>query len=186
MIISRNGSEQAVRKGGGGCNPLKRLYLVRHAKADWSVDVVHDRHRPLEPRGRDDAERLGRFLSEIGQVPDAVVSSPAVRAEQTAKLAIEGGEWDLEPSISEDLYDTPPWKVLREIRQQSEEHQSLLLTFHEPTCSETLSDLVGHLSVKMPTAAVVRIDLQIELWEDLEPGAGILVWLVTPKILKSR
>lgn len=165
---------------------MKRLYLLRHAKADWSVEVIHDRHRPLEDRGRVDAGLLGRFLSELKQVPDVVLSSPAERAEHTARAAIEAGGWKVEPVIVEDLYDTPPWKVLREVRQVSDERRSALLVFHEPTCSETLSDLVGHVSVKMPTGALARIDLQVESWEDVEPGAGILVWLTTPKILKSR
>ena len=129
---------------------------------------------------------MGRFLAELGQVPDAVLSSPAERTEQTARIAIEAGGWDVEPEIAEDLYDTPPWKVLRELRQRSDGHHSLLLAFHEPTCSETLSDLVGHVSVKMPTGALARVDLQVESWEDVEPGAGILVWLTTPKILRSR
>ena len=165
---------------------MKRLYLLRHAKADWSVEVIHDRHRPLEDRGREDAALLGRFLVDLGQVPDAVLTSPAERAEQTVRAAIEAGGWGLEPQIAEDLYDTPPWKVMREVRQQSDENDSLLLAFHEPTCSETLSDLVGHLSVKMPTGAMARIDLAIESWADVEPGAGILAWLTTPKILRSR
>jgi len=127
---------------------------------------------------------MGRFLAEIDQVPDAVLTSPAERAEQTARAAIEAGGWEIEPQIAEDLYDTPPWKVLREVRQQSDEHRSLLIAFHEPTCSETLSDLVGHVSVKMPTGALARIDLQVESWEDVEPGAGILVWLITPKLVR--
>lgn len=165
---------------------MKKLYLLRHAKADWSVEVIHDRHRPLEERGRADAALLGGFLRELGQIPDAVLTSPAERAEQTARAAIEAGEWDVEPALAEDLYDTPPWKVLREVRRQPDELRSLLLSFHEPTCSETLSDLVGHVSVKMPTGALARVDLQVESWEDVEPGAGILVWLITPKILKSR
>jgi phosphohistidine phosphatase len=164
---------------------LKRLYLLRHAKADWSVEVVHDRHRPLEERGRKDAARVGEFLRDLGQIPEVVISSPAVRAETTARLAIKAGSWDLEAKICEDLYDTPPWKVIRELRQLDDDCESVLLSFHEPTCSETLSDLVGHVSVRMPTAAVARIDLQAEAWEDVEPGVGTLAWLVTPKILKA-
>jgi phosphohistidine phosphatase len=164
---------------------LKRLYLLRHAKADWSVEVTHDRHRPLEERGRKDAARVGRFLANLGQVPDAVLSSPAVRAEQTARIAIESGDWGVEPSIVEDLYDTPAWKVFRAVGGQPDEIRSLLVAFHEPTCSETVSELVGQADIRMPTAALARIDLPMDSWQEAGPGAGILVWLVTPKILKA-
>ena len=165
---------------------MKRLYLLRHAKADWSVDVTHDRHRPLEERGRKDAARVGRLLANLGQVPEVVLSSPAVRAETTARIAIESGAWGKEPSIVEDLYDTPAWKVFRAVGQQPDEIQSVLVAFHEPTCSETLGELVGQADVRMPTAALARVDLPIESWQDTGPGAGMLVWLVTPKILKAR
>ena len=164
---------------------MKRLYLLRHAKADWSIEVVHDRDRPLHSRGQRDAGAIGAFLTALGQVPDAVLSSPALRAAETARLASEGGDWGVEVLESDDLYDTPPWKVLRQVRGVSGQAESLLLAFHEPTCSETLSDLVGHVSVKMPTGAVARVDLNVEEWDEVESGAGTLAWLVTPKILRA-
>lgn len=164
---------------------MKRLYLLRHTKADWSVDVVHDRDRPLARKGEQDAGLVGHFLASLGQIPDEVLASTAVRARETARHVVEGGGWDREIRTSDDLYDAPPWKILRQLRQQSNGIDSLLLVFHEPTCSETLSDLVGHVSVKMPTGALARIDLSVEDWDEVETGAGTLSWIVTPKILRT-
>jgi phosphohistidine phosphatase len=165
---------------------MKKLYLLRHAKAGWSSGDSSDRARPLEPRGEEDAARVGRLLHDMNQIPDLVVSSPAVRAEQTARRAIESGEWDREPVIVDHLYGASSGTVLQEIRRQDDDHESLLIAFHQPTCAETLSNLVGHVYAKMPTAALARIDLQVGGWADVEPGSGILAWLVTPKILRSR
>lgn len=164
---------------------MKRLYLLRHTKADWSVEVVHDRDRPLARKGEEDARLLGQFLASLGQIPDEVLASTAIRARETARHVVEGGEWSREIRTSDDLYDSPPWKVFRQLRERSNEIESLLLVFHEPTCSETLSDLVGHVSVKLPTGALARIDLSIEDWDEAEPGAGTLSWIVTPKILRK-
>jgi phosphohistidine phosphatase len=164
---------------------LKRLYLLRHTKADWSVDVIHDRDRPLAEKGEEDARLVGSFLASLGQIPDEVIASTAVRARETARHVVEGGEWSREIMTSDDLYDAPPWKIFRQVRQQPNELDSLLLVFHEPTCSETLSDLVGHVSVKMPTGALARIDLSVEDWDEVEAGAGTLAWIVTPKILRK-
>ena len=164
---------------------MKRIYLLRHTKADWSVEVVHDRDRPLHARGITDAGRVGTFLADLGQVPDLVVSSPAVRAAETARLATAQGDWRVAVGHREDLYDTPPWKVLRLLRDTAPQIESALLVFHEPTCSETLSDLVGHVSVKMPTGALARVDLNLGDWDEVEPGAGTLSWLVTPKIMRA-
>ena len=146
---------------------------------------MHDRDRPLHSRGRKDAGRIGEFLTRLDQVPDAILASPAVRAAETARLATESGGWQAVVEISEDLYDTPPWKVLRLMRALPNGRHRALLVFHEPTCSETLSDLVGHVSVKMPPGTLARVDLNVEDWDEVEPGAGTLGWLVTPRILRA-
>ena len=56
----------------------RMLLLLRHGKSDWSSNV-DDRERPLAKRGRKAAQAIGRFLTEAGEAPDAVVASPARR-----------------------------------------------------------------------------------------------------------
>ena len=65
---------------------MKTLYLLRHAKSDWSGGEA-DHERGLTRRGVDAAHRMGHFLAGVGQAPERVVSSTAKRAYLTATLA---------------------------------------------------------------------------------------------------
>jgi phosphohistidine phosphatase SixA len=60
--------------------------IMRHAKSDWDVGARADFERPLSPRGERDAARMAKWLLEQTFVPDLIVSSTAVRAEQTARI----------------------------------------------------------------------------------------------------
>ncbi|MGR3985335.1 MAG: histidine phosphatase family protein [Gammaproteobacteria bacterium] len=64
----------------------KQLLLLRHAKSDWSGDTSDDFARPLSARGREDAQRTGRWLASQDCAPEAVVVSPAARALETLEL----------------------------------------------------------------------------------------------------
>ena len=66
---------------------MKTILLMRHAKAEPGVPGQKDFDRPLAERGDEDALRMGRALAKMGEVPDAIVSSPAARAKQTAEAA---------------------------------------------------------------------------------------------------
>jgi len=64
---------------------MKQLVLVRHAKA-VQYDYENDFSRELTPRGLEDAVKVSLHLREQGIVPRLIISSPAVRALQTAEI----------------------------------------------------------------------------------------------------
>jgi len=164
---------------------MRRLYLLRHAKSDWSTEHDHDRERPLAPRGVKAAATVGRFLARLDQRPELVLSSPALRARETARLAAAAGGWSGAARVANELYETTPERVLEVIRRCDDRVARLLLVGHEPTWSLLAGALVGGGEVKLPTAAVARIDLAAEHWRDAAFGGGTLVWLVTPKLLRQ-
>lgn len=161
---------------------MKTVILFRHGKSDWSAGLP-DHERPLAPRGRKAAGRMGRFLSGVEQVPELVVTSTAVRARDTAARAIEAGEWTCLMAESDALYHPSAGSVLSAIRSQAEHIGSVMLVGHEPTWSEVLSLLVGGGVFRFPTAAMARIDLDVGRWDEVEFGQGELRWMVTPKEL---
>ena len=165
---------------------MKTILLLRHAKSDWDAQYGSDRERPLAKRGRNAAALMGRFLSRLGQVPDSVISSPAVRALDTAHRAADAGEWDCCLCTEEKLYEASISQVLDIIRGQADAQGTILLVGHEPTCSQLIGDLIGGGSARFPTAAIARIDMNIERWKDADFGGGTLMWLITPKLLKRN
>lgn len=163
---------------------MKFLLLLRHGKSDWSADLA-DHDRPLAPRGRDAAGRMGRFLGDLGQVPERVVSSTAVRARDTARRAAECGDWIPEIETLNDFYGIDPDQLLDWVQSVEEPTGSLLLVGHEPTWSTFAESMIGGGSLRFPTAALARINLHVERWADVCPGCGELVWFQIPRVLKG-
>jgi phosphohistidine phosphatase len=163
---------------------MKSVYLLRHAKSDWSTSYSTDHERPLSKRGRLAAGTVGRFLAAVRQTPEVVVTSTAVRARTTVELAAQAGGWNCEVREEPAFYGGSSEDLLVAIRAAPEPAERLLLAGHEPTWSATVSRLSGGGDAKMVTAGVARIDLPIASWSEAEPGIGTLCWLVTPKLLQ--
>jgi phosphohistidine phosphatase len=162
---------------------MKTILLLRHGKSDRDASCGDDHERPLAKRGRKAAKRIGGFLAGIGQLPDRVLCSSAVRARETLELAVRSGRWPTPIELTPVLYDTSPEAALELIRQQDDALGSLMLVGHEPTWSLLAGGLVGGANLRMPTAALVRIDAAVESWRDVEFGSGMLIWHITPRML---
>jgi phosphohistidine phosphatase len=162
---------------------MKTLLLFRHAKSDWDAEFGHDRERPLNKRGRRAAKRMGRYLVEAGSVPGRVLTSPAVRAWETVRLASESGDWKSKIEVEEALYETAPDLIAGLVQQQPDAHSIVLLAGHEPAFSETVSRLIGGGQVSMPTAAIACVEFEVERWSEVSAPNGSLAWLMTPKLL---
>lgn len=159
----------------------KRLLLFRHAKSDWNTAVESDHARPLAKRGVVAARVMGQVLTASGQVPDLVVTSLAVRARTTVELACAAGKWTCPVETSDALYDADAASVLQEIRGLPNNATTVLLAGHEPVWSELASFLIGGGTLRFPTAALARIDLDVESWGAVTFDRGELVWLLQPK-----
>lgn len=68
---------------------MKKLYLIRHAESDKDIPGIGDRQRPLNKRGRREAQYIGKLLRKYGISIEAFYSSPAKRAIETAVLVAE-------------------------------------------------------------------------------------------------
>jgi phosphohistidine phosphatase len=163
---------------------MPALILLRHGKSDWQTDYGgDDRARPLARRGRKAAKTVGRFLGRSGQVPDGAITSPAVRAADTLRRAMKAGSWTCPVRTAAGLYGGGLSGMLAEIRKEPNTTRLLLAVGHEPTWSEAVTAFIGGGRVQFPTAAMARIDFELDRWEDVEPGAGALAWSVPPRVL---
>jgi len=163
----------------------RALIIFRHAKSDWSQDYDGpDIDRPLAKRGRKAAKLAGRFLGDTGSVPDSVICSPAARARATLALACEAREWESAVRESAALYEGGVQGLVGEVRAEPATTRLLMVVGHEPTCSETISFLIGGGLVRMPTAALARVELPVDDWSEVGPGTGVLSWLVVPRLIE--
>ncbi len=164
---------------------MPSLMMFRHAKSDWSSGGENDLIRPLSGRGRRSARAMGRFVSDAGQVPDLVLSSPAERALQTVRIAMDAGGWSTTVVIRDALYGGVS-ELLDAIRDQPATAEVLLVVGHEPTWSQTVEILIGGGNINMPTGALARIELDCPSWADIAPGCGALAWLVHPRLFMAE
>ncbi len=162
---------------------MKMILLMRHAKAEPGVPGQKDFDRPLAERGSEDAGRMGRVLAKMGEVPDAIVSSPAARAKQTAEAAARamkfGGAMLLEPA----LYDAPGEAWLTALRELPESTDTALVVAHSPGIDEAAALLTGAQAgaFDVPTGGLIAFHHPTERWNDLGSGAASLRWFLRPK-----
>jgi phosphohistidine phosphatase len=138
------------------------LWLLRHAEA---ADGLPDDERPLTDRGVRQAEAAGRALARLGANVDACLSSPKLRAMQTAQLACEplGVSVTAEPALSGEPFD---------VRDITAGLGNVLLVGHDPSFSLTLHDLTG-AQARMKKGGLAGVDKGelVVLLRPLELGA---------------
>src|SRR5580765_4432158 len=163
---------------------MKKLFLLRHAKSSRDDPSLKDFDRPLNDRGKDDAKRIGRYLSKKRIAVSVVVSSPAKRARRTAEIVLEAAGLSNEPVFDERIYEANTKQLLKVISEIESIHESALLVGHNPGFEDLLARLTDR-AAGMPTASLAAIELDLDNWRDIAPRSGELSWLITPKDLKS-
>ncbi len=152
------------------------LYVVRHADAGdpttWAGD---DADRPLSKKGRRQAKRLGRLLKGVDAWPDAVITSPRLRAVETARII--GRPIGVKPSKDDRLgLDFDDEALASLVAGLGTEVRSVMIVGHDPDFSRAVSWLVGS-PITMRKGALALIDLPDRT---VGAGRGSLRWLLPP------
>lgn len=156
------------------------LHLLRHADAgDPAAWSGPDAVRPLSEKGRKQSKRLADHLASIGFSVDAVITSPKIRAEQTAEIVAER----IRARIVVDDRLAGPFEAdtVEAMLDDAGGPERVLLVGHDPDFSELLSTLSGP-RIDMKKGALARIEID----RPLRPGRGTLRWLIPPDALKDR
>ena len=162
---------------------MKTLYLMRHAKSSWDDPGLRDVQRPLNKRGHRDAPVMGRQLKSQGILPQLIITSPALRAETTARYVAREIDYPLSKIITDKrVYEADEddiWQVIREI---SETVDHLLLVGHNPG----LTDLANTLSTEpidnIVTAAVYSLQFDCAKWKEIEKRKARFHFYIYPKM----
>ena len=129
---------------------------------------------------------MGRVIARAGAIPDKVVTSSAVRARTTAELAADAGRWRIDIEATDGLYDASTVEVLQyHVQTQPDSLSSVMLVGHEPTWSQLASILSGGGAVRLATATAVAIDFHVTSWSAVQPGAGHIEWMLSPRLFES-
>ncbi|HEY7034602.1 MAG TPA: histidine phosphatase family protein [Thermomicrobiales bacterium] len=162
---------------------MKTLLILRHAKAqpdspqgDWSRDLAE--------RGRRDAPKMGNLIRERIGPPDAIVSSDAHRARQTAELAAAAIGFDAAIVFDHAIYDGGLADLTGVVQSLPQTAGTVLLVGHNPGMEALVAYLSG-TEVRLPTAGLAHLALDVDRWVDAGERSGRLVVSYTPKELKA-
>jgi phosphohistidine phosphatase len=126
-----------------------RLLIVRHAQAAAGDP---DELRPLTSEGREQARELGLRLREQGLAPDAVVSSPLLRARETA-AALALGDAEVDERLA-------PGATPGDIRDAATGRgDTVVVVGHQPDCGRAAAELSGGPEPRFPPCGHVLVEL---------------------------
>lgn len=151
----------------------KTLYLVRHAKA-LSSGSLEDHERPLSEQGEGEAREIGSLMAREGWMPDCVLSSPAVRALDTARLLCGELGFDEGRIVRiPELFHAEAGRFMWSLRKRLLAETAVLVVGHNPGITDVANLLVEGAGIgDMPTASLVVLDLELEAWQDLRGAKG--------------
>lgn len=119
------------------------LYIVRHTEAEPSSASYSDKERRITPKGKENLINSISYWKEIIVTPDMIISSPYVRAMETAKII--KSEFDLEDPVHiEKLLSSGAIPSLVQKFLTSLSSENILIVGHEPDCSALLAHFVAH------------------------------------------
>ncbi|MFN2178752.1 MAG: SixA phosphatase family protein [Candidatus Promineifilaceae bacterium] len=174
---------------------MKKLTIMRHGKAEpRGQPGIEDKDRELVDRGLEDASQVGKFYAAM--IPDLIISSPAVRALETARLFAEGAGYSKDIMVDDrDLIyngigSSSVDDLMTLIRDQEDDH--IMIVGH----NNGVSDLIAHLDGRdgktivanplLVTAATAHIAFKgLDDWLALQPESGQMWALISPRFIKK-
>ena len=172
---------------------MKRLFLLRHAKAVPAESGVEDFDRTLMLSGMQDAGAMARHLRKSDYRLDLIFCSSAARTAQTGELVVQQLECEIE--FRDNLYLADPAKILAAVRGAPAIVSALMIVGHNPGLEAVAALLAREpvrrkerarheaLEEKFPTCALAVLDFDVGRWRDVAPGTGKLEEFVRPKDL---
>ena len=157
-----------------------QIYILRHGIAEESHPGGSDADRELTSDGKRRLRETLKVAKKAGVEADVIISSPYVRAMETAEIAAEVLDYSNDILTTQALIPiSDPEAVWDEIRVHRNV-ESVLIVGHEPLLSHLTGFLLAApaLFVDMKKGAIVRVDVQ----EFAAHPRGVLKWMLVPKL----
>ncbi len=159
------------------------LLIFRHGIAEEDDGAKPDAERRLTPRGVERTRQAARGLAKVYDEPNAILTSPKVRAAQTAEILAE--VFKVKPEPFEPLAEADAPAIRRALRQRAEARVALV--GHEPALSELIARLCGYRKgggpIELKKAGCALLDAP--LGADETHGDATLRWLIPARVLRA-
>ena len=147
---------------------MKTLFLIRHAKSDWTNPELKDIERFLNERGYSNANMMA---AKFNHKPDLIISSPAIRAMSTTLIFARHLNYHANTiAIKQELYESSVKDYLSVINSIDNQFDTALLFAHNPTISDVAQHLTQALPMELPTCAIAGISFEVNDWKKAKEG----------------
>ncbi|MBI5033219.1 MAG: phosphohistidine phosphatase SixA [Chloroflexi bacterium] len=156
-----------------------KIYFLRHGiaaeRGEWQGEEAE---RPLTDEGIQKTNSIADTLAQLELGLDAIISSPLVRAKQTAEIVAK--KLNRESKMVEDKRLAPGFDAdkLRDILLDHPYGNTVMIVGHEPDLSETISELIGGGRIVIKKGGLALVDLP-----NAHSKRGELLWLMSPKMM---
>lgn len=158
------------------------LYILRHGDAESSPSL-NDSDRALSQRGKREVERVGLYLQQSKTQIDLIVSSPLLRAKETAATIQQMNQIE---NVTTSEFLVPESNIAQLLKELNElTAPAVLLIGHEPQMSALISVLISgseraHIEMKKATLACLAVQ------KPVQEGMGLLRWLIPVANMDTR
>jgi phosphohistidine phosphatase len=163
---------------------VKKIYFIRDAKAKEFTQDTSDFERELRKKGYKELQTIASYLMLRGIKPDVILSSCALRAQQTALFLSQSLCFDGEQLFLEELYYPPYNDIVSIIMAQERSCDVLFIIGHAPYITELTNSFCSESIGKMPPSSVAALHFEIEDWSEIGERKASLDFFIYPKQFK--
>jgi phosphohistidine phosphatase len=163
---------------------MKKLYLIRHAKSSWEDFSLSDFDRTLNKRGEKDAPFMGNILKNKDIDIDIILSSPAKRAKQTAKIIANKLNCEEKIVFEPNIYEASLQDIENIVKDINNSHKTAFLFGHNPSLNMFAYKYL-HYQENIPTCTIVAIEFECKNWNDISPKNAKKIFIEYPKKYKE-
>ncbi|GHA61032.1 SixA phosphatase family protein [Pontibacter akesuensis] len=164
---------------------MQRIVLLcRHAETEDPYPLQPDFERELTPHGQQQARAAGAWLREKFSKADAILASPATRANTTAQIIAGRLYFDKDRiSYLPDLYNGRKSQLLKCLGELPDHVKQVLLVAHNPGITRLARELTEQQQLGyLDTADVLAVALELEQWQDIHATTGMLLTHYTEQV----
>jgi phosphohistidine phosphatase len=159
------------------------IYFLRHASAgEPKLNAAKDEQRPLDEQGNQQSHNVGRALAAMKLTVDVIISSPLVRAEQTASIVAKEIGHGRQLIFDTALRPEASYDQFQDLLHRYSGKEAIMIVGHNPSLTEFLNQLVtgetAPQSIELKKGAIAKV-------EKAGGGAAVLKWCMPPKVVRS-
>ena len=163
---------------------IKTLYLIRNAKSDWNDIGASDFERGITKKGKKDMETMSSYLFLKNVIPDIILSSCSLRAQQTTDILVDKLNYSDKVEYLQELYYTPTQTLFELIAMQDAAYETVFVVGHNPQLTDIANLLIDEHISKIPSSGIVSINFDIQEWSEIVYKKGVVDFFIIPKQFK--